>query len=349
MTQATRTQMRKKTNKMRQSIVDRTLGRCQGSGLKLAWSVSKLKISNLKLAAPAKINLFLKILGRRDDGYHLLSTLMQKVALYDYLEMELVSGQIILECSDNTLPVDDSNIVVRAARLFFSEFRERLPSRAGIRILLQKNIPVAAGLGGGSSDAAAVLTGLDRLYQTSCSVRELAELGLCLGADVPFFVYSHSAAWAVGIGEVLTPVPGLAPSLILLVNPGFAVSTKWVYEKFSLTNGEDVYNLIYSSSLDDIKKMEYFCRKHHFRSDEVSNDLESVTLRAFKELADIKEYLLASGAVSTLMSGSGPTVFGIFLEKDRLRAEQCLLKMKELYEQVFLVFPLDGRQDIEKS
>lgn len=297
----------------------------------------------LKLKSPAKINLYLKVLGRRHDGYHLLSTLMQKIALYDSIEMERVNGRTILECPGSNLPVDDANIMIKAARLFFCKFRELLPPEPGVRMVLHKNIPVAAGLGGGSSDAATVLNGLNRIYKIGCPEKELAVLGSSLGADVPFFVYNHSAAWATGIGEKLTAVPGLASSLVLLVNPGFSVSTKWVYKKLSLTNGENIYSLSDSPSLDKIKAVERFCREHNFRPSEVNNDLETVTLRAFKELKDIKENLVLAGAVSTLMSGSGPTVFGLFPENGRLRAEQCLTEMRESYEQVFLVTPLSGK------
>ena len=307
----------------------------------------KSKSESIELAAPAKINLYLKVLGRRHDGYHLLSTLMQKVALYDHIEMERVTGRTTIECPGCNLPGDDANIMIKAARLFFCKFRERLPPEPGIRMVLHKNIPVAAGLGGGSSDAAAVLVGLDRVYETRCSEKELAQLGVMTGADVPFFVYSYPAAWATGIGEELTPVPGLASNLLLLVNPGFSVSTRWVYEKLSLTIGENIYSLSSSRSLDKIKKMERFCQEYHFHPSEADNDLEVVTMGAFRELEDIKEYLLSAGALSALMSGSGPTVFGIFLKQDRLRAEQCLIEMKKLYRQVFLVVPLGGQDKIE--
>jgi len=303
----------------------------------------KPESEHIELTAPAKINLYLKVLGRRHDGYHLLSTLMQKVSLYDSIEMERASGRVVLECPDSNLPVDDTNIMIRAARMFFEKFRERLPADPGISMVLHKNIPVSAGLGGGSSDAATVLNGLNRLYQTRCSEKELAALGVSIGADVPFFVYNHSASWATGIGEELTAVPGLASSLLLLVNPGFSVSTRWVYEKLSLTIGENLYSLSNSRSLYKIEEVESFCQEHYFRPSEVSNDLESVTLGAFKELKGIKEDLVSSGAVSALMSGSGPTVFGVFAENDYLRAEQCLLKMKELYRQAFLVAPLSGK------
>jgi 4-diphosphocytidyl-2-C-methyl-D-erythritol kinase len=298
--------------------------------------------SRLTLRAPAKINLYLKVLGRRHDGYHLLATLMQKVALYDEIEMKRVAGRIVLECPDSSLPVDDANIMIKAAKLFFGRFSKRLPAEPGISMVLHKNIPVAAGLGGGSSDAATVLCGLNMIYKTGCSEEELAALGVSIGADVPFFVYNQSAAWASGIGEELSPAPGLDSGSILLVNPGFPVSTRWVYEKLSLTIGENIYSLLSSRSLSKIKEMECFCQKYHFRPTDVDNDLETVTLRDFKELEDIKENLVLSGAISALMSGSGPTVFGIFTENDRLRAEQCLVTMKELYKRVFLITPLAG-------
>ncbi|MCF6187369.1 MAG: 4-(cytidine 5'-diphospho)-2-C-methyl-D-erythritol kinase, partial [Desulfobulbaceae bacterium] len=204
------------------------------------------------IKAPAKINLYLRVIGRRPDGYHLLATLMQKLSLYDRLEIEKTAGcEVNLECPDSDLPVNDENIVLRAALLFHSSLQDRLPDNFGVRIILRKKIPVAAGLGGGSSDAAAMLIGLDRLFRTGCSKQELARLGLQLGADVPFFIYDRPVAWATGIGEELTEAQGLEDGSVLLVNPGFPVSTKWVYENLPLTLKQKDFNLTDTHSHSD--------------------------------------------------------------------------------------------------
>jgi len=294
--------------------------------------------TGIYIEAPAKINLYLRVLGRRSDGYHQLATLMQKLALYDRLELEPVEGGVSLECPDSNLPVNEENIVLRAALLFRSSLQDRLPDNFGLRIILRKNIPVAAGLGGGSSDAAAVLTGLDRLFRTGCSRHELAMLGLQLGADVPFFIYDWPVAWATGIGEQLTAAQGLEDGTVLLVNPGFPVSTKWVYENLPLTLKEKDFNLTDSRSQGDDCQVKNPFRQSFFRSRDVLNDLELVTEGSFKEISLIKEQLLAAGADSALMSGSGPTVFGIFSKVEK--AQTCYLEMLKRYSRTFLVSPL---------
>ncbi len=298
----------------------------------------------IHLETPAKINLYLRVTGRRPDGYHLLATLMQKLALYDHVQLEQVEERVFLECPDSDLPVNEDNIALRAAMLFRSSLQERLPDNFGVHITLTKNIPVAAGLGGGSSDAAAVLTGLDRLYRTGCSKQELAELGLELGADVPFFIYDWPVAWATGIGEQLTAAQGLENGLVLLVNPGFPVSTKWVYENLPLTLEEKNFNLSDSHSKHDYCLEENPFRQASFASSDVQNDLELVTESSFKEISRIKEQLLSAGADSALMSGSGPTVFGIFSEEKPDQARACYREMKKCYSRTFLVAPFaDGR------
>ncbi len=294
----------------------------------------------ISIKAPAKINLYLRVLGRRPDGYHLLATLMQKLSLYDRLEIEAADSEICLECPDSDLPVNEDNIVLRAALLFRLSLQDRLPDTFGVRIILRKNIPVAAGLGGGSSDAAAILTGLDRLYRTGCSGQELAEMALQLGADVPFFVYERPAAWATGIGERLTETGGLSDCSVLVVNPGFPVSTKWVYENLPLTLEQKNFNLPDSHSKHVDCQVKNPFQPASFESGDVFNELELVTERSFKEIAFIKEQLLCAGAESALMSGSGPTVFGIFSAGKGEQAQVCVRQMLKQYKQTFLVTPL---------
>jgi 4-diphosphocytidyl-2-C-methyl-D-erythritol kinase len=292
----------------------------------------------LTLAAPAKVNLFLQITGRRSDGYHELNTLMQKLALYDRLEIcrSRVPG-ISLACPDSGLPTDDANIVYRAARFFFDHCGV---SEGGVAITLEKNIPMAAGLGGGSSDAAAVLLGMNRLFAAGCSRRQLAEIGLLLGADVPFFVHDLPASWATGIGERLEPADPLENSFVLLVTPSIAVSTKWAYETFALTAGENIFNLTNSQKENYGKRPVFSPCRDAGDSCELYNDLERVTVTKYPEIEEIKQELLAGGAVAALMSGSGSTVFGLFRADRITEAEQCRQAFADRYEQVYLVEPL---------
>jgi 4-diphosphocytidyl-2-C-methyl-D-erythritol kinase len=292
----------------------------------------------LCLAAPAKINLYLKITGRRPDGYHELNTLMQKLALYDELELALVpESGIHLFCPGADLPEDERNIVHRAARLFLEQ-TGRVDQ--GIRIVLKKNIPVAAGLGGGSSDAATVLTGLDSLLATGCGRDELAEMGLGLGADVPLFIHDMAAAWATGIGEKLEVAVPLAGYRVLLVNPGIGVSTKWAYETFALTAAGKKISLSCSQKeQSEFDRPASFC-KRLIQPDELVNDLEAVTADKYSVINIIKQRLLAAGAVVAMMTGSGPTVFGIFSSDFYKQARQCSQELHKEYYQVYLVAPL---------
>jgi 4-diphosphocytidyl-2-C-methyl-D-erythritol kinase len=284
------------------------------------------------LRAPAKINLSLRVVGRRGDGYHLLSTRMQKVGLYDELTFHPARVGIELHCSGADLPQDAGNLVYRAAELFLAGNRERLPLETrGVVIRLTKKIPVAAGLGGGSSDAAATLLGLNRLYQLESSPAALAAMGVRLGADVPFFLDPSPAVLATGIGELLHPVPPLTDCWILLVNPGFSVSTHWVYQNFALTESDT------SGSLQDFED-------EIARTDagglfgSAVNDLERVTLKQFPDLQRIKAGMLAQGADMSLMSGSGPTVFGVFTEQQKALAAHAWFRRQ--YPCTFLVDPV---------
>ena len=280
----------------------------------------------LELFAPAKVNLSLRILGRRSDGYHQLQSLMLKLDFGDRLLLApLAEPGLVLACPGSDLAEDGDNLVHRAA----SRFYQRAGLVAQLKITLYKQIPVAAGLGGGSSDAAAVLRGLNSRHPGALSGPELAELARSLGADVPFFLQESPAAWAQGIGEILTPVAlpsGI--SRLLLVNPGFPVSTKWVYQagNFPLTKQTDPFNLGGSLSTD------------HRGWEGLVNDLEKVTIASYPQLAEIKAELQAGGAEAALMSGSGPTVFGLFsLEKS---AVACQAALQGRYPVVILTRPL---------
>jgi 4-diphosphocytidyl-2-C-methyl-D-erythritol kinase len=295
-------------------------------------------LKTLCLTAPAKINLYLKVMGQRPDGYHELNTLMQKLSLHDQLYLTPVREQgIQLCCPDSDLPMDERNIVYRAARLFQDQTGNR---EQGIAIVLKKNIPVAAGLGGGSSDAAVVLNGLNRLFAANCPTAQLADMGLALGADVPLFVSSLPAAWATGIGEELIAAVPLAGYRVLLVNPGISVSTKWVFETFALTVAEKKISLSCSQmECPAIDRGAKFC-KLSFQPEALRNDLEEVTAGKLPVIEEIKEQLLTLGAAGAMMSGSGSTVFALFRQDDEEQRLAAYQHFKQKYEQVFLTDPL---------
>ena len=260
--------------------------------------------------APAKVNLRLDVLGKRADGYHELQMIMVKLALGDRL-MLTAHDQLSMTCDDPSLPVDDKNLVIRAARLF----EQQTGRSAGVRFHLEKKIPTAAGLGGGSSDAAAALRGLNRYHGAGLDQTQLEAMGARLGADVPFFIRpGHKVA--KGIGEKLSSFT-LDPELnLLLVNPGYPISTAEIYGKFQLTTQKKAINLPASLKGPEQAISLLF------------NDLESVVLREYPEIGRIKQHLNDSGCLGCLMSGSGPTVFGIF--EDALLRKQIAAESRDL-------------------
>jgi len=269
----------------------------------------------IRLSAPAKVNLDLHVIGRRDDGYHDLVTRMQKLDLCDRISLELTDEPgIRFSCDDPDLPGGEGNLAVRAARAFLTA--AGMEGRQGVEIGLAKAIPVAAGLGGGSSDAGTVLRGLNDLFGRPLSTDPLIEMACSLGADVPFFVVPYAAAEARGIGEKLQRMESVEGYWFLLVNPGFAVSTKWVFENYALTTG--VKNSRLRGSLTGDNGV--FCPAL------MHNDLEQVTMARYPVVTELKKAMLAAGAVNAMMSGSGPTVFGLF--------DQAAFSERQLYEVV---------------
>ncbi len=263
---------------------------------------------NISIKTPAKVNLYLKVLGRREDGYHQIISLMQMVGLYDFLVFREERSGVHLTVEGGSLPVDRFNLVLRAAEaLQLAAFpRETQPKGASIR--LTKNIPISAGLGGGSSDAAATLIGLNRLWGLRWPRERLALLGATLGSDVPFFLYGPTA-WASGRGERIEAAAPAEQGWMVLVNPGIAVSTASVYQAFSQKLGltkSDRELTINKFIAHRPSLREIFHRPH--------NDLEEVTLAAFPQLTQIKKELLSLGGKGVLMSGSGPTLFATFRE-----------------------------------
>ncbi|MCU0572720.1 MAG: 4-(cytidine 5'-diphospho)-2-C-methyl-D-erythritol kinase [Syntrophobacteraceae bacterium] len=260
----------------------------------------------LDVKVPAKINFWLEVLRKREDGYHDLSSLMLPVAIFDEIGLEVIEdGGIVLECDHPEVPRDRGNLAWRAAELFC----ERADVSPHLRIRLKKGIPVGAGLGGGSADAAGVLLGLDRLYPERVSPEDLHIMATRLGADVPFFLYRRPAL-ATGIGEKLDLVAGVMDYPILLLKPPTSVSTAWVYGSLKLTRGES-----------RIKVPRLLADPWNFAG-LLQNDLESVTLTAVPILPRLKAWMVEQGAMAALMSGSGPTVFGVFARPEEAgRAE----------------------------
>lgn len=245
----------------------------------------------MKLTAPAKINLSLEVLKKREDGYHEIESLMVPVSLVDTLEIEQGGTGVAFSCSDTSLPVDDSNLVVKAAKLFFSHQK----IDAGVRIHLEKAIPHGAGLGGGSSDAASTLNALNQIFETNLDTTVLSEMAAEIGSDIPFFVY-RSAAICRGRGEIVVPV-GFPQTLpLLLMKPSFGVPTPWAYQRWS--ESRELSEVPYSAQ--------------NFAWGKLVNDLERPVFEKYLVLAVLKRWLLAQPEVAgALMSGSGSTTFAV--------------------------------------
>lgn len=275
----------------------------------------------MEILSPAKINLFLHIKGKRPDGYHEIVTLMCCIGLYDTLKIVFGLKEISVICSDPKVPEDETNLAVRAASLFF----KTLNKPEGVKISIEKNIPVGAGLGGGSSNAASVLSALNRHYDFPFSQDKLISMGLSIGADVPFFIYRKPAI-ATGIGGNLKAYEKTLKFHILLVYPGFSVSTAEAYNNLNwgLTKCPEKLKPIFFIDQDfDIK-----CH--------LCNDLETIAESRYPDIPAAKKALLIQGAIGALMSGSGPTVFGLFSAADKAQRAKQVLSQNDKW-QIFLV------------
>lgn len=279
----------------------------------------------MKLRAFAKINLGLDVIRRREDGYHDVRMIMQTIQMYDQLEMEKKSSKgIALTANLSYIPVNENNLVYKAAKLLMDQYQ----IKEGVSIHLNKFIPVAAGMAGGSSDAAAALVGMNKLFRLGLSKEELMKVGVKIGADVPYCIM-RGTALSEGIGEKLTALPSLPACYILIGKPGVSVSTKFVYTNLKLdekTKHPDIDGM-----LDALRRKDLYGI-----TDRMENVLESVTVPAYPVIQEIKDHMKAHGALNALMSGSGPTVFGIFDDKEK--AEFACEKLKEsgLTRQTFL-------------
>ncbi len=277
------------------------------------------------LKALAKINLGLDVLGKRDNGYHDVRMVMQTIYLYDNVTLtKTEEAGIQLETNLFYLPVDENNIAYKAAKMLMDEFE----IKGGVRITLEKHIPVAAGMAGGSSNAAAVLVGMNRLFSLGLNQEQLMERGVVLGADVPYCVM-RGTVLAEGIGEVLTPLSPLPKCYILIAKPGISVSTKVVYEKLDaeiITNHPDIDGILEGLENQDIHKI----------ANSMGNVLERVTIEDYPVIETLKQAMKEAGALNAMMSGSGPTVFGIFEDRKRAREAQQKIREMNIAKQVYV-------------
>ena len=291
----------------------------------------------MKLQAMAKINLGLDVVRKRDDGYHEVRMIMQTIQMYDQLDMaESSRPGIRLATNLAYLPNNENNLVYRAANMLMEEFH----IKKGLDIRLRKMIPVAAGMAGGSSDAAAAFIGVNRIFRLGLSMDELMQRAVKVGADVPYCLM-RGTALAEGIGEKLTPLAPMPPCHILIGKPGISVSTKFVYSNLragEIKDHPDISGMIRAIEEGSLPGV----------TARMANVLERVTIPAHPVIEEIKKNMIAHGACNALMSGSGPTVFGIFDNRRTAEAASRALKRSGLARQVFLTRPFQGGNTHEK-
>lgn len=274
--------------------------------------------------AYAKINLGLDVVRRLPNGYHEVRMIMQTVDIYDVLTFSKTAQGIQLKVDDVTLPTDENNLIYKAAKLLL----ETKGVTGGVSIALEKNIPIAAGMAGGSTDAAATLLAVNALYELGLDIEELKELGVKIGADVPYCIEGGTAL-AEGIGEMLTALPTPPPCYLVVAKPDINVSTKFVYENLranELKTHPDIDGMVRALYDDNLQGI----------ASRLGNVLETVTIPAYPIIQDIKDTLLSAGAINALMSGSGPTVFGLFTDREKAKAAADVVRDKELAKQIFV-------------
>ena len=281
--------------------------------------------------APAKVNLGLRVLGKRPDGYHNLLSLLVPVSLYDELRLELGSRGVELRCPNSDLPTDAQNLVYRAAQLVLDACQRD----EGVRIELKKSIPVGAGLGGGSSDAATTLFAVNQLLGSPLAVPDMHPLAVKLGADVPFFLLGQWAM-AEGIGDRLTPINNVPTFWTVLMHPHFQVSTRWAYENLTLTTGPNgsKFNILGDTSAGEMttSHQRLLDRRHLTLEDMLpllANDFEPLVFGHHPQLHDLRKTMLAAGARAVAMTGSGPTLVGLFGSEREARAAYDLFCHKD--------------------
>lgn len=285
-----------------------------------------LIMREMKLKARAKINLGLDVVRKREDGYHEVRMIMQMINLYDKITLCRTSEPGIRVATNLAyLPVNEDNLVYRAAKLLMDEFQVS----DGLEIELQKYIPVAAGMAGGSSDAAAVMVGVNRMFRLGLNKKQLMERGVKIGADVPFCIM-RGTALAEGIGEQLTPLPAMPHCSLVIAKPKIHVSTKFVYGNLKaneLQEHPDIDGQVQALRDNDLESLVA----------KMGNVLETVTIPAYPVIDEIKRTMMKHGAMGAMMSGSGPTVFGIFEKEDKAQEVCRLLKKEKAARQIYLV------------
>ena len=286
-------------------------------------------IKHLSLKAYGKINLGLDVLRRRDDGYHEVRMIMQTVGIYDRIDLIYKETPgITVETNLYYLPDNENNLVYKAAKLLMDEFHVQ----KGVHIRLRKYIPVAAGMAGGSSDAAAVLFGVNKMFSLGLTTEQLMDRGVKIGADVPYCVM-RGTALSEGIGEILTPLPVPPQCQVLIAKPGISVSTKFVYENLHANELRPEQHPDIDGMMEAIKQKDLYGIADRF-----GNVLENVTIPAYPVIQEIKDLMLEQGAIGALMSGSGPTVFGLFTNPkaaakahEEMRFGACAELAKQVY------------------
>ena len=278
----------------------------------------------MRLRALAKINLGLDILRKREDVYHEVRMIMQTIQMYDVLKMKKVKKPgISLSVNYPYIPSDERNLVYKAAKLLMDEFQVR----EGVDICLEKFIPVAAGMAGGSSDAAAAMVGINRLFKLGLSERELMDRAVNIGADVPYCIM-RGTALAEGIGEKLTRIAQIPDCFVLIGKPGISVSTKMAYESLQLdkiSSHPDIDGMIRDIENDDLLTM----------TEKMGNVFEPGIIEKYPVIGEIKNLMEDNGALKAMMSGSGPTVFGIFDDREKMEAAAAVLRESGLAKTVF--------------
>ena len=282
-------------------------------------------MKNISVKALAKINLGLDVVRKREDGYHEVRMVMQTIHLFDRLEITRnTSGKITMSTNLPFLPTNENNLVYKAAQLLKDEFQ----IKDGIDVKLHKHIPVAAGMAGGSTDGAAVLYGMNRIFDLGLSKEELMKRGVKLGADVPYCIM-RGTALAEGIGEELTALPPMVKCPVLIAKPAISVSTKFVYENLKLneqTKHPDIDRLVADIKAKNLQAI----------AADMGNVLETVTIPNYPVIAQIKEHMMEHGAVNSMMTGSGPTVFGLFEDEDTAAEAYEAMRESGLAKQVYL-------------
>lgn len=306
----------------------------------------------LEVKAYAKVNLSLDIVGRREDGYHLVRMVMQSLDIADILTFEKLDKPEIIVLLDNPsvgsdgdsplgkVPLDENNLIYKAARLLFDRYIWKRNEKAGVQITLTKNIPIAAGMAGGSSDAAATFRGINELFELGLMDKELMEMGVTLGADIPYCIMGGTAL-SEGIGEELTRLPDIPECVFLVVKPRISVSTAEAYGGYdSLVESKTGQKVRIIHPDVDGQVDALYAGNLKGVTDKFLNVLEYVTAEKHPIIGDIEKLMLDFGALNAMMSGSGPTVFGIFDDVEKAEAAKKELEQRDISDQLFVVSSL---------